>query len=60
MSKGTNKLAAVDGDIINGAVQVGQSLNRLNKIEPARFIVQDVMHEAIMSIRFAKRLIELI
>lgn len=60
MAKGTNKLAAVDGDVVNGAVQVGQGLNRLTKIEPARFIVQEVTHEAIMEIRKAKRLIDLI
>ncbi|WP_251424187.1 nitronate monooxygenase [Veillonella agrestimuris] len=60
MAKGTNKLAAVDGDVVNGAVQVGQGLNRLTKIEPARFIIQEVTHEAIMEIRKAKRLIDLI
>lgn len=60
MSQGTNKLAAVDGDVVNGAVQVGQGLNRLNEIEPARFIVQSVMNEAIMSIRKAQRFIDII
>ena len=28
MSQGTNKRAAIDGDVVNGAVQVGQALNR--------------------------------
>ena len=60
MSQGTNKLAAIDGDVVNGAVQVGQGLNRLNKIEPARVIVQTVMNEAIMSIRKAQRFIDVI
>lgn len=33
MSQGTNKRAAIDGDVVNGAVQVGQGLNRLTTIE---------------------------
>ena len=60
MSQGTNKRAAIDGDVINGAVQVGQGLNRLTAIEPAHTIVQSVMNEAIMSIRKAQRLIEIV
>ena len=60
MSQGTNKLAAIDGDVVNGAVQVGQALNRLNKIEPAQAIVHSVINEAIMAIRKAQRLIEVI
>ena len=60
MSQGTNKRAAIDGDIVNGAVQVGQALNRLVAIEPAHTIVQTVMNEAIMSIRKAQRLIEIV
>ena len=54
-----NKRAAIDGDVVNGAVQVGQGLNRLTAIEPAHTIVQSVMNEAIMSIRKAQRLIEI-
>ncbi|MDU0826262.1 MAG: nitronate monooxygenase, partial [Negativicoccus succinicivorans] len=34
LSRGTNRLAAVDGDTVNGVVQVGQGLNRLTKIQP--------------------------
>ena len=60
MSQGTNKRAAIDGDVVNGAVQVGQALNRLVAIEPAHTIVQTVMNEAIMSIRKAQRLIEIV
>ena len=60
MSQGTNKRAAIDGDVVNGAVQVGQGLNRLTAIEPAHTIVQSVMNEAIMSIRKAQRLIEIV
>ena len=60
MSQGTNKRAAIDGDVVNGAVQVGQALNRLVTIEPAHTIVQTVMNEAIMSIRKAQRLLEIV
>ena len=38
----------------------GQGLNRLTTIEPAHTIVQTVMNEAIMSIRKAQRLIEIV
>ena len=60
ISQGTNKRAAIDGDVVNGAVQVGQALNRLVAIEPAHTIVQTVMNEAIISIRKAQRLIEIV
>ena len=40
---GTNRLAAVDGDVENGVVQVGQSLTPLRRIEPVREIVDHVM-----------------
>ena len=60
MSQGTNKRAAIDGDVVNGAVQVGQALNRLVAIGPAHTIVQTVMNEAIMSIRKAQRLLEIV
>ena len=60
MSKGTNKRASIDGDVVNGAVLVGQALNRLVTIEPAHTIVQTVMNEAIMSIRKVQRLIEIV
>ena len=40
---GTNRLAAVDGDVENGVVQVGQSLMPLREIEPAREIVDTLM-----------------
>ena len=40
---GTNRLAAVDGDVENGVVQVGQSLTPLRRIEPVREIIDHVM-----------------
>lgn len=57
MSKGTNRLAAVEGDIENGAVQVGQGLNRLNKIQPAKEIIESLISEAQESIKKVQRFI---
>lgn len=42
MSKGTGKLAAIDGDIENGLVQVGQSLAQLNTIMSCQEIINEV------------------
>ena len=57
MAAGTNRLGAVEGDVINGAVQCGQGLNRLTKIEPAKAIVDSIIAEAAESIRNAQRFI---
>lgn len=57
MSVGTNKKAAVDGDIVNGLVQVGQGLNRLTKVEPAKAIVDSVIEEAKAAIQKAQQFI---
>jgi enoyl-[acyl-carrier protein] reductase II len=46
LATGTNKLAAVDGDVENGLVQVGQSLSRLNTIKSAKEIIDEVTLEA--------------
>ena len=43
---GTNKLAAVDGDVENGMMQAGQSLLPLKKIEPVKAIVEGIVKEA--------------
>lgn len=45
LATGTNKLAAINGDTENGLVQVGQSLNRLTKIQPATEIMEEVIAE---------------
>jgi len=42
---GTNRLAAVEGDIENGMVQAGQSLLPITKIEPAKDIIDNIMAE---------------
>ena len=46
MATGTNKLAAVDGDVENCMVQAGQSLTPLKKIEPMAVIMENLMAEA--------------
>ncbi len=43
---GTNKLAAVDGDVENGMMQAGQSLLPLKKIEPVKTIIEELVKEA--------------
>lgn len=46
MATGTNRLAAIEGDIDNGMVQAGQSLLPLKKIEAAHTIIESIMAEA--------------
>lgn len=55
MSVGTNRKAAVDGDTVNGLVQVGQGLNRLNAVESAQTIVTSIVEEAKEAIRAAQQ-----
>lgn len=43
LATGTNRLAAVEGDIENGLVQVGQSLHVLKEIKSAAEIIEDLM-----------------
>lgn len=46
LATGTNRLAAVDGDVENGMVQAGQSLLPLRQVEPVKAIVASIMAEA--------------
>lgn len=46
MATGTNKLAAVEGDTENGMVQAGESLIPLQKIEPAKDIIETIVKDA--------------
>ena len=54
LATGTNKLAAVDGDIENGMMQAGQSLTPLQKIEPVKDIIENIISEARKTIEDAK------
>ncbi|CUH97757.1 hypothetical protein P22_3901 [Propionispora sp. 2/2-37] len=46
LATGSNRKAAVDGDIENGMVQAGQCLLPLKKIEPVQTIIDDIVEEA--------------
>lgn len=46
MATGTNKKAAIEGDVEQGLVQVGQSLNVLNDIKPCQDVVATIIKEA--------------
>lgn len=46
IATGTNRMAAIDGDVENGMVLAGQSLLPLKKIEKAKTIVENIMAEA--------------
>ena len=43
---GTNKLAAVEGDVVNGMMQAGETLTLLRKVEPGKTIIDDIVREA--------------
>lgn len=43
LATGSNRLAAVDGDVENGMIQAGQSLLPLKQIEPARDIMESIV-----------------
>ncbi len=45
LATGTNRMAAVDGDIENGLVQVGQSVVPLREIKPVSEVVEMIMSE---------------
>lgn len=45
-SAGTNKLASVDGDIENGVVQIGQSLEVLKEVKTCKQAIDDIIVEA--------------
>ena len=55
---GTNKMSAVDGDVENGAVQVGQSLTNLNKIQPVAKVIEELIAETIKILTTAPTLVK--
>lgn len=57
LATGTNRLAAVDGDVENGMVQAGQSLLPLTKIQPVKDIIETIMAEANKSLAQASELL---
>lgn len=57
IATGTNRLAAVDGDVDNGMVLAGQSLLPLQRIEPAMQIIESTVNEAKMALTQAPALL---
>ncbi|MZP31100.1 enoyl-[acyl-carrier-protein] reductase FabK [Heliobacterium undosum] len=53
---GTNKMAAIEGDIENGLVQVGQSLHPLKEIKPTQAIMDELMGQTREALAGAARL----
>jgi enoyl-[acyl-carrier protein] reductase II len=53
---GTNRMAAIEGDVDDGFVLVGQSLSRLNEIMPADAIIKGIMAETIERLNAAPNL----
>lgn len=58
LATGTNKLAAIDGDIENGLVQVGQSLVKLSDIKPVKQVLENLMSETVTVLNSAINLIK--
>ena len=53
---GTNKLAAVDGDVVNGMVQAGETLTLLREIEPVQTIIERIVREAKATLANAQKI----
>ena len=53
---GTNRKGSWEGDVENGAVQVGQSLYRLNEIKTCKQVIEDVIAEAKETLAHAKNI----
>ncbi len=58
IAAGTNRLAAIEGDVANGAVLAGQSLLPLKQVEPAAVIIETIVSEANKILANAPRLFE--
>jgi len=52
---GSLRNAAVDGDVEHGSLMAGQSVGLLNKVQPLREILQDLVNEADLGLAEAKR-----
>ena len=46
LATGTNQLALIDGDVVNGFVMAGQDLSGITEIRPARVILDEMMAQA--------------
>ncbi len=57
LATGTNRMAAIEGDVENGAVLAGQCLLPLKTIEPAAVIIENIMSEARAALANASKLL---
>ena len=57
LATGTNRKAAVDGDVEQGMVQAGQSLLPLKRVQPAAEIVNEIMEDAKAALQQAPSLL---
>lgn len=57
LATGTNRLAAVEGDVNRGLVQVGQSLNPLKEIKTVHEVIESIMSETVRVLTDAPKLI---
>lgn len=53
MSKGTNRIGVVEGEVDKGIIQVGQSLVPLEKIEDVKLIIDNIVDETRKSLKRA-------
>ncbi len=53
ITRGTRDMAVIDGDIVNGQVNVGQSLTQLKRIQSVADVIREIMDEAVEVIRAA-------
>ena len=58
LATGTNRLAAVEGDLVNGMILAGQSLLLLEKVEPVAIIIEDIITEARQALAKAAGLLD--
>jgi enoyl-[acyl-carrier protein] reductase II len=58
LATGTNRLAAIEGDVVNGSVFAGQSLVALKSIRPAKEIIESIYNEAVEVLNKASGLLK--
>lgn len=55
LATGRNRLSAIEGDMENGSVQVGQSLNALKEVKSVSEVVEDLMAETVKVLASANK-----
>jgi enoyl-[acyl-carrier protein] reductase II len=46
LGTGTARLGMKEGDIVNGSVMVGESLNVLNEVKPCKEVIEKIIADA--------------